>query len=930
MVAREQLIAHYTPCYANRRIMLEQTLDSVLFRSMPPHNRSDIQVFRSIMNDNGCASYYIAYLASIHHDRLMLGVESLDRVVCVSTCPPLYHKVVKSAFFVHTIKVKEPIAVMLSKVIPCKCRTRMFHDVLEGLFKAPSAVRIAKARNNKERQRLLQVQRDKRELETTSRNWTLASLLGGYEHVTPSTRPSGNMRKLLYSMFSSLSSSEVVDSSNCRERPCYLWFYGLTRSASRVLNFAIRDYLVHAIDDIPALKRQLGSLFDVDEFKKITISTMNTVRSWFRDLDPDRLKETFANAWTIQNDASITLTRRMKKVAEFPIFAEMSALVAQGHARILRIAYDGSQTSLEHTLKSNRGAVPLRALSVSDKIISKYSNEEEEKKKDEWSWLDGVGEDEEEDEEEEDEDVKEPPMKKVKRSDPDDPLSVIDSEDEWEAGQKHREDVSLGASSSSSSDEYLDNEQEDSDDAQREEDISRVINPILEGYTSFISKRFARRDQRKAISSQRKTTGLVLDRYLSQSHIEALSRLCDAHVIYHTKNHLDYVTADTITVCITAFETFGVDKSTIERILKLCGHIRKGDYSGKDTTVQLRSLKRTQPYAYSLLQGSVDIVKNAQRVLVMSNLTVDVTNHQIQALSNRFRFTRTLPVLMIEEKSCYLYYCNGCFNIFSLVRDFNSPFKQRYSFGYREIYFNYEEGDAYCSTKKSVLLNSTHNKCHLHALCKIPLLGRLVRFTGKFYLLCPNCSAVMVLDPTNCAVTTKGPVCCTCTEALVDSRIVTKTKLLQWVGIPDDQCAVKCLKCDKELSNSDTIFIYTPGIFLCSRHHSPYIAKAMDEYLNYKTDNTVKDVRRFLLIKLKERTERASRMAMRNNKGRAKRKRPSVIASSSSSSSRHHITNTSAAAATTKSCSFSYLKRVLTARKKRKTSSRARSAFSGR
>jgi hypothetical protein len=857
-------------------------IQSVLLSNMPTFNRNKPDVLRLIMTDTHGSSKRVAYLASVEYDRITRS-GSMDKVVCVDTIPPMHHKVMKLAFFVHTIKVKDPVAIILSKVIPCKCFTRMSHDVWESLFKAPSAIRVAKARNAKERDRLIQTQKSALSLESTLRNWILASLLGGYEHVTPDSRPLGVIRDLLYGIFSPIE-------ENNPDRPCYLWFFAFTKVASPMINFAIRDFLLNAIEDLPALKRQLGSLFDVTQFRYIVIYAMDTVRRWFGALDPGVLRQSFYHARAIQNDESLTRGQReLKACHEITIFGTMRSMMKVAHEKMLGlVAYDGSETSIEHSLKTQRGDVPLRSLRVSRETIRKSEHTR-----------DVLFDDEEEEEEEDDE------ANCAPGADPEDKEEARDAKYNEEQARLIEQDCD-----EYDSDEYIDDANEDSDDARREEANARVVNPIQTGYSQFIIDRFVRRDRIKAKAAQRKANGLDLTRYLSQQHIDALTKLCEAHVAYYTMNHWDYVTADTVMACVDSFTAFGIEQDIVDIIIKMCGHMRRREYSDKDTVLQLKSLKRNSPYAYSLLQCSVDITLNAQKIVVVANLPADYTNHQIHALSQRFKVTRAQTSLCVEDQSCFLYYCKGCYTIHSLVRDFKSPFKQRYASGWRDVYFSYELEDGMCGSRRPVHPGTGNFKCHEHPLCKIPMVGRVVRFSEKLFCLCPNCGALMRVDPANGEVTEKGLVCCLCTDRVRQSRVVTKTKLLESLGISND--TVSCFRCskDKQLRNTESIFMYGYDLFLCSRHHSVYLARSLHTQQLTLRDRemTREEIVQFVISESRKRQERSTRISLRNNKGKSKPKNKRRGASATT-----QMTSTSASRT-----GFSHLKLYMNKRGKKK------------
>ena len=804
MASDEYLRPHFKSTRVDN--VVNRIITPTLLRNMPLYNHKSSDNFLSIMKDKSLPSM-LSYAASVQYDIVTLSPGA--NVMCVDTMRPSHCKVVRSAFFVHTVRIKDPVAMLLSKALPTKCSTRMSADVWESGFKPPAPGRIAKSSEAKDRIRLQNEAREKKELEYTLQEWILVSFLGGYHHCCAASRPVGRIREMLYMIFGCESSVS---------RPCSLWFYGLRHTASRVLNFAIRDYLVFAIYDIPALRIHVEHLFRVDDFRDITCTAMNAVRTWLSELDPDRLEESFRYAKQLESDTAMWLKKKQALIKRHALFVELSELVDASHDKLLKIAFDRSQCSLEHVLKSVRKDVPLRSLCGPRTIIQRRPMTDEEYAT-----------------------VRSGSQAAVARLSS---LSTIEEGDDG-SGDEDMKDVDVAP--------VVDlNEHADSDDARTEERLALTVNPVQRGYTDYIARRFFLRDQRKLALTKRKSVGLKLEQYVSRPHLDALTKLCTSHT-RHMITRLDYVLADTIKVCVNAFGSIaGVSDHTIKRIDTICNNIRMRCYSANNTVIQLTNLKQTEPYAYSLLQTSVDLVsKTVQSVRIVGTLSIEYGIHQMDAIRSRLGLDKLQSSYYLEERACYFYYCKGCMASFCQIRDYKSLFKKEFNSQWKEMYYDCDADDVRCRKRR----NNTPDSllCHAQTLCKIPMIGQVLRFNSKLMMLCPQCAYMMVIDPVHCGTNEKGMICCRCSIAEREKRSSSRRLILSRLGIEYGQLSVRCLKCASELTNSDKIFCYGKNVFLCWRHHSNYLATVFSKYeASVVGELTTEQTRTFLLEQLKK------------------------------------------------------------------------------
>jgi hypothetical protein len=292
-------------------------------------NTLDRVIAERLMSDDGQAkksprqSLYLATLVDSlrhiprrpvkTHRRVSIKRCNWQDVCNTWTIPNLHHHVHHLCYFsALTDKTKHSIEYILSKTLNRKCNSRK-------LWKKSSEAAAATD-----------------SVGTQIRQLVACSLLGNYLHTPSSSRPRGSVRVKLYSL--------LIDD---HQLPLHTsWFAQLMFSCVQLLIFTIRDYLVFAVHESPALFARLKVLMNFDQFTAITQDGVHKARQYFQQNLCEPLSCLYgAVEGTCPNDRWCH---------------EIVWLLHDCHARILKINYKRPKPSIGEVLLKARKGIPLR------------------------------------------------------------------------------------------------------------------------------------------------------------------------------------------------------------------------------------------------------------------------------------------------------------------------------------------------------------------------------------------------------------------------------------------------------------------------------------------------------------------------------------------------------------------------------------------
>lgn len=706
-------------------------------------------------------------------------------VICEDTLEPLFDAVYATAFFEHISQVSDPFVHILSKLLMVKCRRRKSTDVWNRKFQVPGSLarKYNLAEKESERKMYALMIAKRTGIRSKMCSMVLCSLLGNYQHVRASSRPvTRESRKTLYDLFCFNQHFDFIDA--------------LMTQCDNLINFAMREYLVYAIENMPAFKEEIVKLFNWEDFKTKVITAMDTYREWLSD----QLDDPSASIW---QSIQYTDTR-----TEF--FDYTCTHFKNVHETLVH--YYASMFTVESILKKKRKRIKLVRLPTA---ITQ-------------------------------------------------PIEL--SEDELERQfNESLNDVKVGS---------LDPDDEDED----------TFDLTTTKYSQAQLDAIHARELDKQRAALRVSRYIAFELYMPQEHIQVMRDMVRGHINrFFSDPDRIYTPTSTLLFMIRFIRIFGITREAAVRTAKLITLLQRGAWSNSMKGKQLRQFKKSEPYAYTLVQCCIDMVTKALEIVVVAELPQHYTDNQIAAIQNRSPWVKTLGAVFLHPT--LFYFCQYCKNTPTQVREFDISRDQlaQPNDHTRKTVGAATGGKKYNPKKKKsqVILSSylhmdgclydrTNTKwcqssrstrfkeCDEVPLCCPSLLGRIIRFDGDLLCLCPQCGFAMVYTASRCAVLDTGMVCARCTQLEENKRYVTKYNLMVRLGYPPEQEVAQCMACPKKMNKTSCIYLYPCSILLCGRCSSNALAIALDTAnIVINKENVTRFILDFLELKAARRANRS-------------------------------------------------------------------------
>ncbi len=256
--------------------------------------------------------------------------------------------------------------------------------------------------------------------------------------------------------------------------------------------------------------------------------------------------------------------------------------------------------------------------------------------------------------------------------------------------------------------------------------------------------------------------------------------------------------------CTTFFQYFGIPETSLTLLRAILHHFQQGGLDRPQRLYCMTVLGYTDRHAFNLLHITVDIIKELTSVQIVKSLPYHILENQIDAIRSRYNVENTNA---IPEHALYFRFCNVCDTVYSLVRDFRSVYKNEYEWGYRNCATDYETFEIYCTKNKI----NQRGACEAKPLLKVPLLGNLLAFNGKYIMLCPQkyCGMPMVVNTRDSFYNSRGPACCDCT-----AKLSAKASTL----VASIQHDTKCVWCTTPMAKTNNAFLMPHGVIVCKKH----------------------------------------------------------------------------------------------------------------
>jgi hypothetical protein len=187
--------------------------------------------------------------------------------------------------------------------------------------------------------------------------------------------------------------------------------------------------------------------------------------------------------------------------------------------------------------------------------------------------------------------------------------------------------------------------------------------------------------------------------------------------------------------------SFGMPKSTLDkvRLVKKLYDTRR--YGRKQVSIELLQWKIKYPYSYALLHCFAFLWRRHMELRV-HELPMHYLQSQLTAIRGRYGLRPTDP---IPDTATRLTVCTVCRHVFTLHSTRVKKLNPNEAFGFQKVTVDIRTNIMYCS-RTSVADHIDFKHC---ALKYLPLLGRVLEFNRKLWILCPQpgCGQPFVLNP---------------------------------------------------------------------------------------------------------------------------------------------------------------------------------------
>ncbi len=387
-----------------------------------------------------------------------------------------------------------------------------------------------------------------------------------------------------------------------------------------------------------------------------------------------------------------------------------------------------------------------------------------------------------------------------------------------------------------------------------DDDDDNGFNPVSMPYTARHQHIFRQIDDKKRKASIRKDHGIQLEKYMPVDHIQMVNELVKRHMAHQNIKDKTYTGIDTLFWFVTRHvmgQCFMIDGEVCDRVVRLLSLMHQRKYGHRFKCEQVSNLQSTEPYVYTLIHACLIAIEETSLVLVMGNLPYHYREAQVENL------TRVYPELKggIHDMATCLIYCKYCETLFVRVRGFDDPKsacitptannEDRQLISATNTMARQDEShylkmfidlDAMSRTRSHPQQQQNEDRiecyrkrrgakegCINHQLCRVSLLGRMVKFGDKLIMMCPSCTFPMEYDSRLCAYTPEyGVVCSYCTRDRERLKFKTKKCVIAELGIQS-----QCIGCGIQLSKASSMYVYPMGIVLCSGCSVPQVSDAV-------------------------------------------------------------------------------------------------------
>lgn len=242
----------------------------------------------------------------------------LDCVPWVATIHDLHSALLRVMVSQTMTTARRPLAHLIRKCLPRRSAGRKFDSVVTKYMKASKLV------------------------ETTIYSLLMASLMGHYTHSA--SHLSLHARLCVHQWFdpTPVNPEDTAQRNRMREN--------LMKWCPALFVFAVRDHLIHLLDDDPAARKHFDAKYDYGQFRSITLEAIAAVRQYFET--------------NLKAGGTLTADYPVPVVGDPTCKRELCKIFARVHTKMLRIQAAPTSPSLFEFVGCLRGQVANRSALV--------------------------------------------------------------------------------------------------------------------------------------------------------------------------------------------------------------------------------------------------------------------------------------------------------------------------------------------------------------------------------------------------------------------------------------------------------------------------------------------------------------------------------------------------------------------------------------
>jgi hypothetical protein len=776
-------------------------------------------------------------------NRARVPIKCADWSSCCNqyTLPDFSNQIQNLPFFDDIAEVRDPTIAMLSKVLNCACHSRKYGTSAEnGMFESPDDTEMYEAlleQSQAENQTRQARARDRKHFIERYRNITsrrdqfkliiLCSLLGNYRHVRAEDRLLDEDAR--FALYNELQGP--LEDGVFRSRPeDDAWLQSILHQAPMLMIWCIREYLVFALLNDPALLDSVRDTMQFDVFRSITARAMATIRHYLAH----HLVMKQANACqALEQTATQPLCRcinKIKNVRKGQAKRKRSPCRYQQHTwlhdiNVLLLPFKAEMLRITYR-KHDIGILPfLRGTSVRVRapLIPRQLNHQEKaaRHKDQ-------------------EDLEQARLQHQRQQ---------DNEQMCQSMQEVLP-VAAAAAAAEATQAFFSSRVENKQDA------------AVQHASDLAATDKARQAKATTINQA------DVFHFISPAQFAFLSQLCSESIRNGRVASLVQM-VQSFTHCAK------IPTAVVDSILTFIDMYQCGGMTKRALLEWIVQFAHSQPHAYNLIQVSAEMIKMEAlrqtstvgvmpthvlrrqiarcQVKTLDSLQADDI-HQLGVCEERINYftrsldretkesTRDLLVHTIQELESIrevilerlkrvqlewtrasqpvepsfvnLHTCDVCNEVASNVRG-PHPDKKYYRWGLDSVKLNFTTNQLHCHRARM----NHKGRCFDKPLIPTNLLGIRHMHGKKAYQLCVQCADIMIPDSTTCTSTRDGLLCSMCSLDRFKIRVKQQPDLDQW----SKRLHRVCLICNQRTRTKRNTFLYPFDLVCCHRHHRRFM-----------------------------------------------------------------------------------------------------------